>query len=287
MGDYSEVAKNKLLFEHFSGVRNLVQTLGKRTQNNRAMSDEHSSGKSDTSWTGTQSLEEAFNLLEKGWESPIKDIDRGVVRNNKDLKVNAGGMKTGIVGFAPCVPNAILGLPNSMMTRDQVMRKNRVLTIGYANNSCCGTDAQDFVKGGIAVCSIINRLELSGIRVAVKAFLYSATQSKENVFCTVDVKNWREPLDLKRVTFPLCNASWERRIGFKYLETLPNLTDCGYSFGYGTDIMKKLSHDELHQYVVENKILDENSVYITLEDCMQNNFNIEKIMKEFGLDKYV
>ena len=51
--------------------------------------------------------------------------------------------------------------------------------------------------------------------------------------------------------------------------------------------VKKLSHDELHQYVVENKILDENSVYITLEDCMQNNFNIEKIMKEFGLDKYV
>ena len=86
MGDYNEVTKSKLLFEHFSGVRNLVQTLGKRTQNNRAMSDEHSSGKSDTSWTGTQSLEEAFNLLEKGWEGPIKDIDRGVVRNNKDLK---------------------------------------------------------------------------------------------------------------------------------------------------------------------------------------------------------
>lgn len=287
MGDYNEVTKSKLLFEHFSGVRNLVQTLGKRTQNDSAMSDEHSSGKRDTSWTGTQSLEEAFNLLEKGWEGPIKDIDRGVVKSNKDLKVSAGGMKTGIVGFAPCVPNAILGLPNSMMTRDQVMRKNRVLTIGYANNSYCGTDAQDFVKGGIAICSIINRLELSGIRVAVKAFLYSATQSKENVFCTVDVKNWREPLDLKRVTFPLCNASWERRIGFKYLETLPNLTDYGYSCGYGTDIMKKLSHDELHQYVVENKILDENSVYITLEDCMQNNFNIEKIMKEFGLDKYV
>ena len=108
------------------------------------------------------------------------------------------------------------------------------------------------------------------------------------MFCTVDVKNWREPLDLKRVTFPLCNASWERRIGFKYLETLPNLTDYGYSFGYGTDIMKKLSHDELHQYVVENKILDENSVYITLEDCMQNNFNIEKIMKSMWLaQKYL
>ena len=287
MGDYSEVTKSKLLFEHFSGVRNLVQTLGKRTQNNQAMSGSCSSGKRDTNWTGTQNLEEAFNLLEKGWEGPIKDIDRGVVKSNKDLKVSAGGMKTGIVGFAPCVPNAILGLPNSMMTRDQVMRKNRVLTIGYANNSFCGTNAQDFVKGGIAICSIINRLELSGIRVAVKAFLYSATQSKENVFCTVDIKNWREPLDLKRVTFPLCNASWERRIGFKYLETLPNLTDCGYSFGYGTDIRKELSHNELHQYVVENKILDENSVYITLEDCMQNNFNIEKIMKEFGLDKYV
>jgi hypothetical protein len=287
LGDYDEIAKNTLLFEHFSGVRNLVQTLGKRALNNHAMSGKCNSGERGTDWTGTRNLEEAFNLLEKGWEDPIKDIDRGVVKNNKDLKISAGGMKTGIVGFAPCVPNAILGLPNSMMTRDQVMRKNRILTIGYANNSYYGTDAQDFVKGGVAICSIINRLELSGIRVAVKAFLYSATESKENVFCTVDIKNWREPLDLKRVTFPLCNASWERRVGFKYLETLPNLTDHGYSFGYGTDIMKKLNHDELHQYVVKNKILDENSVYITLEDCMQEDFNIEKIMEKFGLDKYI
>lgn len=238
------IYKNKeedksLIYESFDNFYGLMEVLDGR-QNNPVMENSHASevSRSD-SWAGTKTFQEARDLFIYGDEKHYQILLEEMKKTNKKLSSffssvgNQSIPKVQVEGFVPHVPNALQNLPNAMITREIQSKKRKILKILYFDSANCGTEGESLSKAGIALLNVINALERQGISVALYLSFFSAHKGDEDTYAQLRLKNYEERLNLKKISFPLANPAMFRRIGFKWLETVPNLTETGYSCGYG------------------------------------------------------
>ena len=88
---------------------------------------------------------------------------------------------------------------------------------------------------------------------------------------TVQIKNYGERYSFQKVSFPLVHPSMFRRIGFKWLETVPGITDSGFSFGYGRPATQEDLIRELKP--------DRNTYLLSTEWIHDHNCSVEEILK--------
>lgn len=268
----------KVVEEHFNSIRELLKILGNR-QNNASMANRHASTENDKSFTGTKDWSEAVNLFETGYTDVLPQIKSGLEKNIKATGVrNRRFVRTGIVGYAPHVPNAIQGLPNSMIYTETQPQKIKAVTIYYAPTQNCGTDVKEFIKSGICALSAINTLEMSGVRVNLNIVMFNGTNDRdtEGTFATVKVKDFREQMDIQKLCFPVVHPSLFRRFGFKWLETSAIKED-GWSWGYGHHT------DKFNKIIREN--MKNNEFFITLKDTERAGYSPEKLIEKMGIRK--
>lgn len=270
--------------EHFDSIAELLAILGERP-NNEAMRGERSSQTSDREFTDTKNYEEAIELITKGWDKPLEEIKSSTTKN---IKTNVTRQKalpsTGIVGYVPCVPNALLGVPNSMIKTDRTPSKVKAITLTYGISVNCGWSAKEITKCGITALNIVNDLELEGYRVGLNIEFMCAKSSsdKELSIATVKIKDWRQPMDIKKMAFPLVHPSMFRRFGFKWLETCPQVTDRSYSSGYGRPLSNDSYESQLKIYN-ENGVLGANEYLITCAMCKDESYDKQRIMNRAGI----
>lgn len=279
----------KFVVEKFDSIEVLERTIMKRKPNRVFESEKLSSEiKGNRGWAGTSSLQEALELMKNGYEEPLAKIKKEMV--NVKAKSNTPVAKVrptvGVVGFAPCVPNAIMGLPNSMIAVERVPMKSKILTIMYCVGVNCGTDADEIVKAGVAVLKMINTLELKGYRVKLEVELIGCEKQNEFASVTVNVKDWRQHLDLKKLSFPLVHPSALRRIGFRWLETTPNLTEICFTRGYGTPKAND-GYEKAKKFYVENGLCDDKTYYINIPMVKSCRYDIERMIEECGMAQMV
>lgn len=268
--------------EHFDSIHKFLATINSRA-NNSVMSGCRSSITGDSDFTGTQSYEEATELITKGWEEvlpKIKEKFDTAVKHNQNGSIDKRRTCNHVVGYAPNVPNAILGLPQSMIYQHKEPQKCKVVSIVYAPDANCGTSAETFIKAGIVVLNIINRLELNGIRVRLMIASMDSYSNKTFISCTINVKDYREQLDLKKLAFPIAHPSMLRRFGFKWLETFPELKEDGFSVSYGKTISGVSDHkDDL----VKAGIIKDTDYYTSLGQIEDLRFDTQAVMKAVGI----
>ena len=268
--------------EHFKSIAHLMNTIEGR-ENNPAMEGEHSSRNGTREFTGSDSYSEAKELLRYGYKDILDEIKREVRKYSKIQQTRPQRqIMNDIIGYAPNVPNAIQNLPNSMVNTITQPTKVKAVSIVYSIVENCGTDAEEFIKSGVALLNVINRLELSGIRVNLKIAFYVATVGSETdgndyTFGTVDVKHYREHLDIQKLCFPLAHPSMFRRFGFKWIETVPGLDNRRWSFGYGRSIS-----DYNDKAVLENIAPNKDDKFINLSYMRDANYNVDNIIKEIS-----
>lgn len=258
--------------EEFESIHQMLKIIENR-KNNNVMEYRHSSQASGdgNSFYGTDSYEEALDLFMNGDKEKYDMIREGLKTTSENIKTNLmpkRQIRTGVVGYAPNVPNAIMGLPNSMIYTDKINIKRKTVSILYSICANCDVTAHTLTKSGVAVLNVINSLELSGYRVEVKILFFNAIGSKEKTRAMVTVKRYNDHLDLMKMAFPLANPGMFRRFGFKWIETQPKLTDGSYNYGYGKD-----NSDE--------DISDDKSVYLNLSRISSCNYNSEKIIEKY------
>lgn len=267
----------KVIKEHFKSIHEMIYTIDRR-ENNEVMMRKHSSSRKGNmayEFTKTHSYEEAIQLYQNGYTEILDKIKLGLKQKSQNNGVeNRRRITTGVVGYAPHVPNVIMGLPNSMILTDARPQKTKTLSICYCICQNCGTDADEFIESGIAVLSVINYLEMQGIRVKLRINFYSATEGDEYAFGTIDVKDYREHLDLQKLCFPLAHPSMFRRIGFKWLETVEGLTE-DWDDGYG-----KTMFDEP---IIKKHVLNKDEVYLNLNITKQYDYDVDMIIDSFNL----
>lgn len=274
-----------IIHETFPNFEVLLSTLNKRP-NNKIMAYKHDSNEDDYDFTKTRNYQEAVDLLRGGYKDILPCIKNSLEEKEKILSKLYSAPKpipeTAVVGFIPHVPNSIMNLPNSMINVQSKIRKQRTVSIMYFISSNCNRDTQFFINAGVALVSAINILETYGVQTKL-TIEYAGTKDsyydedvREIVLSDVCIKNYGQRFNLQKICFPLAHPSMSRRIGFKYLETVPGLTRSRFADGYGTAFLSKRS--------IENFISIPSDTHIfTSEWINEHDNSVSEILKELGL----
>lgn len=267
----------RIIKEHFKSIHEMLSVIESR-KNNEVMANENSSHSNGKDFTGTRTYNEAKDLFQNGYTDILDKIKAGVSANLKRTEIRQRrNVQTGVVGYAPHVPNAILGLPNSMIHTKTAPQKVKAVSIVVGITENCDTEAEEFIKSGVAALGVVNALELRGYRVNLKVAFYVAQAGNERAFGTVSVKDYREHLDLQKLCFPLAHPSMFRRFGFKWMETQPEVKDYGWSWGYGSQMNDM-------KFIREN-FLSDNEYFINLKITRDNKYDPEKIIEYLNIEK--
>ena len=262
----------KFHHEHFDSIHSYMSAITTRPKNS-IMSNADASKSGSESFTGTKSWSEALDLLENGYDKPLEKIKNELA---KDLKVSENRPRrrpiNAVVGYVPNVPNYLLGIPEQMIRIHQTPNKVKAITINYAITNNCGTEAKDLERGGIAMLNVVNRLELSGIRVNLNVVVQCTKHDKEWQVCSINLKNYREQLDIKKICFPLAHPSMFRRMGFAWLERSTNMNS-DFSWGYGHSISSRNDEETIQKEVFKDEF------FIAHFHVKDLDYNVDKILE--------
>lgn len=226
----------KIIRENFNSIQEMLNILNERKNNNVMKDKFDSQGKDSPGWYGTNSYEEAEELITKGYIEILDEIKAGIKfdasENSKIIPEN------NVFGYIPNVPNAMMNLPKSMIYAKRIPRKINTVDLVYCPVGAAFTMAQEFIDNGIKVLNVINSLEKNNIRVSLKVALKCSEAGNEMTLATVTLKDFKEKLNLQKICFPIAHPSMLRRFGFKWLETTPELTNYSWTNGYGRSTTK-------------------------------------------------
>lgn len=232
-----EKDKKRIIQEYFPSIHLMLECLDSR-KNNNVMRDEHSSTeKGSGEWTGTRSYEEATDLIVKGYVDILDKLTLGInqaIKSIKDSTITKSQLIEDVQGATPIVPNYILGLPNTMSYRQPTVKKIKTINILYSPTENCGSEKDDFIDAGVAILSAIRAIEKGHISIKLDCLFCDCDVLGESVFGIVRLKDYKDRLDLQKLCFPLAHPSMLRRFGFKFLETVPELSDTDFRDGYGS-----------------------------------------------------
>lgn len=213
----------------------------------------------DKGFEGISKMSEAYDMMNNGWSDSVETLKENI-RNvqQKMASEKISGLKPDLVGYVPIVPNAIMGLPNSMLNSSTRPKKNKVINVVYGLSFSAYVDKGDILKAGLKVMGAVMRLEAQGFRVRLTAM--QSYNPRDNEFAhvmTVRCKSEDQPLDPQRVMFPMFHPAMFRSIGFGWYESLPEAT---YIDGYGTPIYHYMSEKQIDDMIT--KMLGRTAIYL-------------------------
>lgn len=205
---------------------------GAEVQSMFAAEKDQASRAGSASFTTTASLEEAAELLKFGDRKNAERLSAGVaVPGAVTESIRARRVRC-VAGSSVNVAAALAGRPKSMYKLVRRSVPAKVLNLAYNANIPYTVPASEIVTVAARLASVLLSLERSGYQVN----LYSAVavyKGAEAVGLFVRVKSAGQYLDVTRLAYCLVNPSFLRRSFFRFVETLPGLSERGWRGSYG------------------------------------------------------
>ena len=254
--------------ETFNSVTEFFSVINKRTPNRAfAKSGVKCSENNSEYFCGTKNWDEAQSLLKHGYKEGAKDL----LNCKTTVKVISPERKkqifADVTGFSPIVPNAIIGLPNSMLNKRDKISPSRVLNIILDIAVSCKTDKEIFVKAGKNIYSFIKSIEATGTKVNLTIMVNLYVKRVKRFVCLfVKIKDSKQAINPQLISYPIIHPSFLRRHVFRWIETSPftSYQEMTKYYGYpGADYMRWKSGSVL-RFLQENKIADKDSFYINI-----------------------
>lgn len=226
-------------------------------------------------WHGVKSYDEAITLLKNGYVDKVGEIQKSIKKGVQGLEKRIK-FKNDVQGFAPIVPLAIQGIPTSMINTEVKLIKTKVIDLVYDMTCPSSFEEQDIINAGLAFLEVIAKLEMQGYRINLKS-VQCYTDDDKAYILLVNIKNSRQPLDLKRISFPTMHTAFFRVIGFDWYSKCPRAR---YISGYGRNPTSEFDAEgELKEF--STQVFGKNSVYIPAKKFVDlpKEMKIEKIME--------
>lgn len=258
--------------EEFSSAYELVDTNLRRPVTPQWEDDRFEASRvpKEKDFFGVSSRDEAYELLRDGWTQELESMNIAMKKIATVTAPKRSAFKNDVVGFAPVVPLAMMNVPNSMLNTNVKPVKSKVIKIIYDVTDGCGTKAETFIKRGKKIMEAIVTLERSGYRCELYAFQSYFDERKAECLM-VKVKESNQPLDVKRMMFPLTHPAFFRVIGFEWEDRFPparHLWGRGKAFHYNSD------HEE-----VAKLMFGEETVFLDAEDADMGMDEIAKKLR--------
>lgn len=250
--------------EQFNSAMELAQVSKTREITDSYFNDKTRAGEVSKIWDGVESYEQAMEFLANGHQETVD-------RMKEKIKVNVAGQtkrfrfQNNIQGFTPIVPLALQGAPNCMVDMRMTQIKAKVVDVYYDMTCSCATDSEDIIKAGNQILSAIMEMEAQGYRFNLYA-VQSYTGSEDADMVVIKVKSSTQPIDLKRISFPLCHTGFFRVVGFDWYSRFPKGT---YRSGYGHALKFEFSGNELEECAKE--VFGKNSIYFSAQKVISES----------------
>lgn len=273
--EYKVANGYKIMCERYNSAAEVVNDAKTRKiTNSRFDNMAVNLGGQGSNWCGVKNYEEALKLLSEGYQ-PIVEKLKAEIKANVQGNAKRVSFRNDIVGYAPVVPLAIMGVPNAMINSHMTTIKTKVIDVYYDGTFRCGVSSDDILKTGAKLLSVIISLEQQGYRFN----LYQAQGYADGEDCdmlVVKIKDAAQPLDLKRVSFPMTHTAFFRVIGFDWYSKTPRGK---YRSAYGHALVNegrvKGKIDE-----IAKTMFGENAIYISGEKLRQEGSRAEEYLKE-------
>lgn len=201
-------------------------------------------------FTGTENFEEAVNLFKNGWDDMAKKLTKKLkVTQNQTMCSEVQKTVYDIVGFQCSVPRYLQGIPTSMVNKKLVPIKQKVVTLNKDFSYNCSIKTEDIIEASIKTMEVVKRIEAQGVRVNLNV-IFGITAGNTREIVKIRIKSANERVNISKLAFPLVHPSMFRRLGFRYIEVAPTITD-NYSIGYGMS----LNGSQLKQYCKDEYVL--------------------------------
>lgn len=276
MLEISDKEKYITLFDNITELTNYISRPRKAGRDN-------SSESASEIFSGTKSYEEAFDSLKYGDENLFnkikKEIDKIKIDKFLGNVANRQKYENRFYGCVPNVPAYLIKNPVNMINPEKNVISHKIVNIflNIGVSSC--NDAKDIIRNGTIYLSVIDLLEKAGYRCNLYAGV--STEDDEYFFMYVRVKTDREPLNIKKIAFPIASPSMLRRIYFKWAEVFDydkNIT----GWGYGRPADSSDSKKYLKQSIKEDFIFwdyhegsSSKSVEKIIEELKNQGINIQ------------
>ena len=235
--------KHNYLEERYNSFEELISTIEKRE---RVNTDNNSMNGTEERFKGVE-YDKAKEWLLNGYsdndaEKMISEVKAEISKFKRELKQNGIAFQNDIVGFAPNVPNAVMGVPNNMIKSVRVPKRKKVISIIVDMGVDGGTSQNQYLERGVKIIKKVIELESKGYRVRLEYMNTYNSGDRHDLF-RVLLKSESQPLDIKRIAFPLLRKEMERRIGFSWKERLEGSLIGNFRYGgalQNTEILKPL-----------------------------------------------
>ena len=250
----------KVIFNKFNSVDEFSNWLQSTPQTAGGKKFDYSNeiSKSNTEFTGTESFEEAQNLLKCGDKVNADKIAATI----RKIKAQGKGNETrnklynSPCGFLPIVPKVLAGDPQNMLAiKKQTYKSTKVLNIAYNTMIGWQISTEEIIETAAKVANVIASLEKNGYRVNLYAFSCGLGKRNTAFSLLVKIKDSGKYFDTLRIAYPLVNPSFLRRHIFAYIERLKGY---GIYGGYNRVIR---NDNEVKKY------LPINASYLSFYNC--------------------
>jgi uncharacterized Fe-S cluster protein YjdI len=264
--------------EEYASVQELVAANRARK---KVRGDSDAFTRKNDSWIGVKSYEEAEEHALGGWVGEIDAVKALTGKENRKVESKRITSRNDMVGFAPIVPLAIIGVPQSMLNVAYKPMKGKVIDLYYDITMLSGTAKETIAKSGSKVMGAAVALEKRGYRVrlsAVQAYCGSMDKNSKPVadMLVLRVKSENQPLEIKRCMFPMTHPAMFRSIGFGWYERFPLGTD---RWGYGRTLSSELKGEATKVF---EELFGKQATYLsgtTVEKLESSDAVAEYIMK--------
>ena len=170
-------------------------------------------------FTGTESYEEAENLLSYGDKSIAAKLVECNGKRMNEAKKNT--IYNSPVGFVPNIPNYLSGRPDNMFSvKTQTYKSCKVLNVCVNSAVAYSVETKDIISFNQKLLNVVYTLEKRGYRLNLYVGVVAEFSKSKNIgACFIKVKDSGKLLNVTNVAYPLCNASFLRRHFFKWVET--------------------------------------------------------------------
>lgn len=211
-------ARNNIHIEQFTSYQTFLKACDGRAVN----SWEYENRARNADWAG-DTYKDARRMLEYGDAAMCKSITPTVTQQAASIKPIR---RKDVCGYAPIVPAAIIGLPKTMRRKVKTLTRSKVVTLVIDITGAAAVDADEFTKAGRDLCAFIQGAELAGYRIGIDVMaVFQDGTSKDGYAVRVTIKRPEQPLDIKRVAYPLTHASMFRQLMFDWYERFPDARD--------------------------------------------------------------
>lgn len=259
-------------YEKFNSAQDVIKASASRKMTSGSFIDMTNSKNIDKNFTTVSSLEEALEIMRTGYQPAVEKLKSSAAGLSGEGKRIA--FHNDVVGFAPVVPLAVMGVPQSMINMHMKPIKAKVIDVYYDMVMSCGTSTETIIENGQRLLSVIMSLEYQGYRINLYAIQSYYNSSQGADMLVVKIKSSNTPLDLKRMSFALMHPAFFRVVGFDWYSKTPEGT---YRSGYGHALGYDFDESEMQKGFKE--LFGQNAVVFSAAKLSKDKDHLESVMK--------